>query len=159
MGSILLPRSPCPFFETRVLHGLKRSRMSVLGIDTSNSIRVVLMAQFEARTYRRKPPKNLRYPRRTKIPPEFGTDRFWKKPDLRNETPDSADENHMLDNYDDDIETDDDEEEKKVETTLLGNQMKLKQSHLFSGGEFLRNPENWVGKGLCHSHFPTKFGL
>ncbi|KAL7172871.1 hypothetical protein ACSBR2_032360 [Camellia fascicularis] len=113
MGSILLPRSPCPFFETRVLHGLKRSRMSVLGIDTSNSIRVVLMAQFEVRTYRRKPPKNLRYPRRTKIPPEFGTDRFWKKPDLRNETPDSADENPVLDNYDDDIETDDDDEEEK----------------------------------------------
>ncbi|XP_057514082.1 pentatricopeptide repeat-containing protein At2g01860 [Actinidia eriantha] len=117
MASIILPASLCPFSETRVFHGL--------GLNFANRSRVVLMAQFRGRTYGTNPPKHLRYPRRPKLPPEFGNDRFWKEKPLteqptsqthltRNEASDSDDDNHVVASCDDtatDDEDDDYEEE------------------------------------------------
>lgn len=70
------------------------------------------MSRAETRIYCGKLTKNLRYPRRTKLPPDVGSDRFWK--DIPKENIDSADEYVVADKYDDTV-TDDEEEEEEEE--------------------------------------------
>ncbi|KAF7120529.1 hypothetical protein RHSIM_Rhsim13G0054100 [Rhododendron simsii] len=103
MGIILLTRSICPFSETRVLHGVEGSSKKVLGVSFPNTCRLVLRAQTRGRNNRSKEPKNLRYPRRPKLPRESVTDKFWKdKPSTdQNETRDLVYEDPMVDNFDD----------------------------------------------------------
>lgn len=103
MGIILLTRSICPFSETRVLHGVEGSSKNVLGVSFPNTCRLVLRAQTRGRNNRSKEPKNLRYPRRPKLPRESVTDRFWKdKPSTdQNETHDLVYEDPMVDNFGD----------------------------------------------------------
>ncbi|KAL6967912.1 hypothetical protein U1Q18_033719 [Sarracenia purpurea var. burkii] len=124
MSSMVSPANLCPHWETRALHELERSGRFVLGMDFPNTRRIVLVARSGERTYRRKLPKNLRYPRRAKSPPEFGTDRFWKNKPItgqptshrdsnRNEIPSPADENPWVGNYDDDDEEREEQEEEK----------------------------------------------
>ncbi|KAJ0086114.1 hypothetical protein Patl1_09381 [Pistacia atlantica] len=58
------------------------SLYSMVLADTkfSRSRSVTLMAQSSKRTHHKKVPKNLRNPRRTKLPPDFGVNLFLKKP-------------------------------------------------------------------------------
>ncbi|KAJ0025762.1 hypothetical protein Pint_09217 [Pistacia integerrima] len=58
------------------------SLYSMVLADTkfSGSRSVTLMAQSSKRTHHKKVPKNLRNPRRTKLPPDFGVNLFLKKP-------------------------------------------------------------------------------
>lgn len=102
MGIVLLTRCTCPFSETLVFRRVERSNRNVLGKSSPKNCRVVLRAQTRGRTNPSKKPKNLRYPRRSKLPRESLTDRFWKKKPFtdQNETHDSVYEDPMVDNFD-----------------------------------------------------------
>ncbi|XAR60882.1 hypothetical protein NMG60_11034421 [Bertholletia excelsa] len=124
MGSVVWPCGSISFSKTWVIQGLERSNRSLISLKFSNAPRVVRLLQLEARVYRRKLPKNLRYPRRTKLPPDFGIDRHWKrKPQIEHpisdETPQLSDENPQVsihteadDVKEDDIYSEDDDEDK-----------------------------------------------
>ncbi|CAO2833717.1 unnamed protein product [Amaranthus hypochondriacus] len=69
-------------FTQNVCHKLKLDKIYL------NTSRVYVKMHFESAIHSRKPPKYLRYPRRTKIPPDFGVDTYMKP---RKEVMDNSD--------------------------------------------------------------------
>ncbi|GAV61041.1 PPR domain-containing protein [Cephalotus follicularis] len=57
-----------------------RAFISLYPVMSNTSRNVTLMAHSKSRNQHQKLPKNLRYPRRTKNPPDFGVNLFLKKP-------------------------------------------------------------------------------
>ncbi|GKV48335.1 hypothetical protein SLEP1_g55159 [Rubroshorea leprosula] len=65
---------------------ISRSSLVPLEKNFLNSISVSPPAHLSTRIYHRKPPRNLRYPRHTKLPPDFGVNLFLKKPTTDTDT-------------------------------------------------------------------------
>ncbi|XP_059636755.1 pentatricopeptide repeat-containing protein At2g01860 [Cornus florida] len=128
MESLISSRCLLPVSEMHVFRGVKRFSRAAFDTHPSSICRILLMAQSSTRIYHRKLPKNLRYPRRTKLPPDVGVNTFFKKDTLnvtdttshtdliQNGPPDSIDKSLGPDGqYDTETEDSEDEEEQKEE--------------------------------------------
>ncbi|KAJ0014640.1 hypothetical protein Pint_20623 [Pistacia integerrima] len=113
----------------------------------SGSRSVTLTAQSSRRTHRKKVPKNLRNPRRSKLPPDFGVNLFLKKPSA-----DTDLSTHILILMMRKIKTEEMKVKMKNKTVILfGNQKSFKRYRVYFRQEFLKNLECYIEKGLCHS--------
>ncbi|XP_052207701.1 pentatricopeptide repeat-containing protein At2g01860 [Diospyros lotus] len=161
MSYLLSPHGLISFSDTRLHLGLEQSRIrNVRGVNSSSPRRVVLVVKLQARSCRINPPKNLRYPRRTKLPPKFVTGDLWKKQpstdhptsqmDWRcDETPDLPDENPMVRQDPDDGE-DGNEEDRKKE---LGDEKECGDNIVWE------NDEIEAISSLFRGRIPQKLGM